>query len=56
VRALAARAGVGRLSELGVEADELDAVVEAAERRLELATTPGSPGRDELRSLLAAAL
>lgn len=55
-RGLAARVGVGRLSELGVEADELDAVVEAAGRRPELAATPGSPGRDGLRRLLAAAL
>jgi len=55
-RGLAARAGVGRLSELGVEAGDLDAVVEAARRRPELAATPGSPGCADLRTLLVGAL
>ena len=53
---LAVRAGVRRLSELGVDADQLDAVVEVAARRPELASTPGAPGRDDLRSLLRGAL
>ena len=56
VRGLADRAGVGGLSELGVEADDLDAVVEAAARRPELAATPGSPRREDLRGLLGSAL
>jgi alcohol dehydrogenase class IV len=51
-----ARAGVGRLSELGLEAYDLDAVVEVAERRPELATTPGSPDREDLERLLEHAL
>lgn len=56
VRGLAARAGVSRLSELGVGAEEIDAIAEVAGRRPELATTPGSPRREDLRRLLAAAL
>ena len=56
VRGLAERAGVARLSDLGVERNDLGAVVDAAQRRPELASTPGSPGRDALRELLAAAL
>ena len=55
-RRFAARAGIGRLSELGVEADDVDAIAEAAGRRPELATTPGSPGREDLRGLLESAL
>ncbi len=55
-RRLASRAGVGALAELGVGADDLDPVVEAAGRRPELAATPGPPGRADLRALLTGAL
>ena len=54
---LAARAGVGRLSELGVAEADLDTIVEAAGHRPEIATTPsGSPDPEDLRRLLGGAL
>lgn len=53
---LSARAGVTRLSDLGVERSQLDRVVEAVSRRPELATTPGHPGDDEVRAVLLEAL
>jgi maleylacetate reductase len=53
---LAARAGVERLSELGVERAALDEIVEAALAHPALGNTPDPPGREELRALLEAAL
>jgi alcohol dehydrogenase class IV len=56
VRTLAARAGVTRLSELGVEQAALDDVVAAALTHPALANTPDPPGEDELRAVLVQAL
>ena len=54
---LAARAGVTRLSELGVADESLDQVVEAVLRHPALGNTPGgAPAAVELRRLLAHAL
>lgn len=52
---LAAQAHVLRLSVLGVEEEQLDAIADAAAERAELQNTPDAPGRDELRELLGAA-
>ncbi len=49
---LAARSGVTRLSELGVERGRLDDVVTAVLGRAELRNTPEPPGRRELIDLL----
>lgn len=53
---LAARAGVTRLSELGVEQRALDQVVHAAMQHPALANTPDPPDAEELRAVLEAAL
>jgi len=53
---LAARAGPPRLSELGVELDQLEAVVAQVRGRPELANTPRPPDEVELRRYLVAAL
>ena len=56
VAELAALAGPRRLSELGMEEGQIDAVVQAALERPDLANTPNPPGADELRELLREAL
>lgn len=57
VAALAARAGVTRLSELGVGEDQLAGVAEAVVAHPALANTPGGPpAQAELERLLRAAL
>jgi alcohol dehydrogenase class IV len=56
VAELAALAGPRRLSDVGVMADQIDAVVEEALRRPDLANTPNPPDADELRALLHEAL
>jgi alcohol dehydrogenase class IV len=53
---LAARSGVTGLSELGVDAGAVDAVVEAILARPDLANTPDPPGTAELRELVERAL
>jgi alcohol dehydrogenase class IV len=54
---LAARAGVTRLSELGVTEDRLDDVVEAVLRQTAIGNTPGgTPTAAEVRGLLGQAL
>jgi maleylacetate reductase len=54
---LAARAGVTRLGELGVEEEQLDQVVDAVGRHPAIGNTPGGqPSASELRDLLAGAL
>ena len=54
---LAARAGVTKLSELGVTEERLDEVVEAIQQHPALGNTPGgTPSAPELRELLAGAL
>ena len=54
---LAARAGVTRLSELGVTEDKLDEVVGAILQHPAIGNTPGgAPSAPELRALLAGAL
>jgi maleylacetate reductase len=54
---LAARAGVTKLSELGVTEDRLDEVVEAVLRHPALGNTPGgAPSAAEVRRLLAESL
>jgi alcohol dehydrogenase class IV len=52
---LAGRAGVTRLSELGIEPSALDGVAEAALGHPALANTPDPPGAEELRAVLEAA-
>ncbi|HEX8053183.1 MAG TPA: iron-containing alcohol dehydrogenase [Thermoleophilaceae bacterium] len=56
VAELAALAGPRRLGEIGVSEDQIDAVVEEALQRADLANTPDPPGADELRALLHEAL
>jgi alcohol dehydrogenase class IV len=56
VSELAAFAGPRRLSELGMEEAQIDAVVEAALERPDLGNTPNPPDADELRALLREAL
>jgi maleylacetate reductase len=56
VSELAALAGPRRLSELGMEESQIDAVVEAALERPDLANTPDPPDAAELRALLHDAL
>jgi alcohol dehydrogenase class IV len=56
VRDLAARAGVTRLGELGVERDAFGAIVSAALQHPALQNTPDPPDEDELRSVLEGAL
>jgi alcohol dehydrogenase class IV len=54
---LAAKAGPTTLTELGAEAGQVDAVVEAAAGRAELGNTPGgTPSPERLRAFVAAAL
>lgn len=52
VAELAALAGPRRLGELGMEEGQIEAVVEAALERPDLANTPHPPDADELRALL----
>jgi alcohol dehydrogenase class IV len=57
IKRLAARAGVTKLSELGVTEDRLDEVVEAVMHHPAIGNTPGGqPTPQEVRDLLAAAL
>ncbi len=56
LRALASQAGVTRLSELGVERAQLDAVVKATLQHPALGNTPDPPGADELTEVLERAL
>ena len=56
VAELAARSGVTRLSEIGVDGGSLDRVVAEILARPDLANTPDPPGEDELRGLLERAL
>jgi alcohol dehydrogenase class IV len=56
VAELAAQAGPRRLSELGMEEGQIDAVISAALERPDLGNTPNPPGADELRALLRGAL
>ena len=56
VRALAAQAGVTRLSELGAGPDVIAAVVSAVLERPELHNTPDPPDEGELTALLEAAM
>jgi maleylacetate reductase len=56
VAELAARAGVTRLSELGIEPGSLDDLADAATQHPAIANTPDPPGRDELREVLEHAL
>jgi alcohol dehydrogenase class IV len=53
---LAALAGPRRLSELGMEESQIDAVVEEALKRPDLSNTPNPPDAVELRALLRDAL
>ncbi len=53
---LAARSGHVRLSTLGVEEEQLPAVVEAVLQHPAVANTPDTPGADELSALLERAL
>jgi alcohol dehydrogenase class IV len=53
---LAARAGVTRLSELGVEREQLDDLVEAALAHPAIGNTPDPPDPQELRAVLESAL
>ena len=54
---LAARAGVTRLGDLGVEEEQLDQVVDAVQRHPAIGNTPGGqPSAGELRDLLVGAL
>jgi alcohol dehydrogenase class IV len=53
---LAALAGPRKLSELGMEEGQIDAVVEAALKRPDLRNTPNPPDAEELRALLRDAL
>lgn len=54
-RDLATRAGAARLRDLGVDEQQLDDCADAAAARAELDLTPPRAGRDELRTLYAAA-
>ena len=56
VAELAALAGPRRLSELGMEEDQIDAVVSEALQRPDLRNTPNPPDAAELRALLEEAL
>ena len=56
VAELAALAGATRLSEIGVEAGQVDEVVEQILARPDLSNTPDPPGEDELRALVVRAL
>jgi alcohol dehydrogenase class IV len=56
VAELAARSGVTRLSEIGVDAGALERVVDEALARPDLANTPDPPDATELRALLQRAL
>jgi alcohol dehydrogenase class IV len=56
IDSLAARAGVTRLSELGVDQPVLDDVVAAALQHPALGNTPDPPKEDELRAVLEQAL
>jgi maleylacetate reductase len=56
VAELGALAGPKRLSELGMEERQIDAVVDEALKRPDLGNTPNPPDADELRALLHEAL
>ena len=56
VAELAALSGATALSDLGVRADQVDAIVEAVLERPELANTPDPPDASELRRLIETAL
>lgn len=56
VAALAARAGATRLSELGVEREQLGEIAAEASGRPQLDNTPDAPGEGELLELLRRAL
>jgi alcohol dehydrogenase class IV len=56
VAELAALAGPRRLSDIGVEEGQIDAIVAEALQRPDLANTPSPPDADELRALLKDAL
>jgi alcohol dehydrogenase class IV len=56
VRAVCARTGATRLSQLGVTAEQLDACADAAADRQELNLTPPPADRGEIRALYDAAL
>ena len=56
VAELAALSGVTRLSEIGVEPDAVDEIVEQILARPDLGNTPDPPGEDELRTLVQRAL
>ena len=53
--AILARAGFGRLSELGVPREKLAELADAAAARRELALTPPAAERDEILALYEAA-
>jgi alcohol dehydrogenase class IV len=53
---LVRRTGVTTLRELGVGEEHVDPILDAVEGRREIANTPLPPDRDELRSLVVAAL
>lgn len=55
IGAVAAGAGPSTLADLGVEAADLDAVVDAIAAHPGLAATPGEPGREGTRALLESA-
>jgi maleylacetate reductase len=57
VETLSARAGVTTLGELDVTEDDLPRIMEGVAQRGDIAAnTPGSPGADEVRSVVAAAI
>ena len=56
VARLVERTGVSSLRELGMRNDQVDAIADAAAGRAEVQNTPRPPDRDELRTLVAAAL
>lgn len=56
VARLVARSGVTTLRELGVRAEQIDAIVAAAAPRAEVGNTPRPPDAAELRGLMVAAL
>lgn len=56
VERLTRRAGATTLRELGAGEEHVDAILDALEKRPEIARTPRPPDRDELRGLVVAAL
>ena len=53
---LTARAGVARLSELGIERQALDPLADAAIQHPAVGNTPDPPSRHELREVLERAV